>query len=52
MLCISEERGINSVQTGLVEGYDSRNHMQSKKICKTEKGCLSHKRKSYQINAL
>lgn len=31
MLCISEASGINSVQTSLVEGCDSRNHMQTKK---------------------
>lgn len=50
MLCMSEASGINSVQKSIVGGYDSRNQMRTKKICKTEPGCLSHKWKQCQIN--
>lgn len=41
MLCISEASGINSVQTSLAEGCDSRNHMETKKSAKL-KGAACH----------
>lgn len=43
MLCMYKARGINSVQKSTEGGCESTNQMQTKNICKTKPGCLSHK---------